>query len=268
MNPWKLDYWQSGEYQVVREKLDEEEHLGFVVNPERKSLFKALAAIPMERVRVAIIGQDPYPDSRMATGFAFSIPSDVPSREFPPTLGNIFDEYERDLHYPRPTNGDLSKWVAQGVLLWNAIPSCRKGSSLSHDWPGREWDYLTREIVRRLSVQSIVFVFLGSVAQRFASDIEEDSGSEVIITSHPSPRGSLKAKHPFKGSRIFTTINDKLCSLGMTPIDWRLDDAAGESNLPRTDVVGGRILPNITGEALGGLKGKASPNLYVPNNGV
>lgn len=266
-NVWGLDFWQSGEYQVVRENLDDDEKAGFTINPPRKSLFKALSVTPQRMVRVAIIGQDPYPETRFATGLAFSIPESVPATEFPPTLRCIFDEYESDTGYPRPTSGDLSKWADQGVLLWNAIPSCRAGASLSHDWPGREWDYLTREIVRRLSSQSIVFAFLGGTARRFVDAVEEDSGSVVIQTSHPSPRGSLNSKTPFRGSRLFTTINDKLCGLGIPPIDWRLDDSSGEGKLQRPGVVGGSVLPNITGADLGGQQRKVKPNLYVPDQG-
>lgn len=268
MNPWGLDYWNSGEYQVVREKLDDDEAAGFTINPPRKSMFKALSATPERMVRVAIIGQDPYPDSRFSTGIAFSIPREFGVGEFPPTLRTILDEYTEDTGYPRPDHGDLSKWTAQGVLLWNAIPSTRSGHSLSHDFPGREWEYLTREIVRRLSANGIVFAFLGSVARRFVQDVAPDGGSVVIETSHPSPRGSLKSKTPFRGSRLFTTINDKLCSIGCQPIDWRLDDATSSSILPPSDVGGGKVLPNVTGYELGGLEGKVKPNLYVPESAL
>lgn len=228
--PWTLDFWKSGEYQVVRENLDDEQKAGFRINPERKSMFKALSLTPMEQVRVAIIGQDPYPQHDLATGLAFSVPKDIAGHRLPPTLRSIFDEYCSDLGYPRPSNGDLSQWAANGVLLWNAIPSCREGCSLSHDWPGREWDYLTREIVGKLSRQSIVFAFLGSTARRFVADVDDTSGSVVIQTSHPSPRGSLSSRTPFRGSRLFSTINDKLIGLGMKPIDWRLEDAKPSAN--------------------------------------
>lgn len=249
-NPWSLDYWQSGEYQVVRENLDDDEKLGYTVNPPRKSLFEALRRVPQRDVRVAIIGQDPYPDSRMATGMAFSIPRGFQSHEFPPTLKSIFDEYESDLGYSRPSHGDLSRWAAQGVLLWNAIPSCRAGHSLSHDWPGREWDYLTAEIVRKLSSQSIVFAFLGSVARRHLEHVDPSSGSAVILTSHPSPRGSLNSRTPFRGSRLFSTINARLVERAIPTIDWRLDDVEAKPPVSETPVSGsGVVRPNL-GDAL------------------
>lgn len=243
MNPWALDFWKSGEYQVVRENLDDDEKTGFRINPERKSLFKALSLTPIERVRCVLVGQDPYPQHDFATGLAFSIPRRFKPEHFPPTLKSIFDEYCSDLGYPRPSHGDLTKWAENGVLLWNAIPSCREGSSLSHDWPGREWEYLTHEIISKLSKQSIVFAFLGGTARRFVADVAADSGSVVIETSHPSPRGSLNSRTPFRGSRLFSTINDKLIGLGMKPVDWRLDEA---SPVSQTQLQGtGVVRPNL-----------------------
>jgi len=245
MNPWSLDFWKSGEYQVCMERMDDDQKAGFTINPPRSRMFEALSRVPQRDVRVCIVGQDPYPDSRMATGLAFSLPREFQPREFPPTLRCVFDEYCEDLGYPRPSHGDLSKWASNGVLLWNAIPSCRAGHSLSHDWSGQEWSYLTREIVRRLSTQSIVFAFLGSVARRFVADVDPSFGSAVIQTSHPSPRGSMNSRTPFRGSRLFSTINDKLVGLNMNPVDWRLD--VETSDTPHTTPVGGTgvVRPNL-----------------------
>ncbi len=248
-NPWTLDYWKSGEYQVAREKLDDEQSAGYRINPPRADLFRALSLCPEAKVRVAIIGQDPYPDPRFATGLAFSIPRHFSQKEFPSTLRCIYDEYHSDLGYPCPSHGDLSGWGRQGVLLWNAIPSCRAGVSLSHDWPGREWEYLTREIVQRLSSRSCVLAFLGSVAQRFVGDVDETSGAVVIKTSHPSPRGSLNSRSPFRGSRLFSTINDRLVEAGMEPVDWKVEDEDRKDAPPK----GGNILQNVTGAELPGL---------------
>lgn len=215
-----LDFWKSGEWQVIEEKLDDLKKAGQTVNPERKALFAALDATPFEKVKAVIIGQDPYPTSAFATGIAFSIPKEF--KRFPPTLNMVFDEYESDLHYPRPKSGDLHLWCEQGVLLWNAIPTCTAGKSLSHkNW--FEWDFLTQEIFRRLSGRGIVFCFLGSIAGARASYVVDDSKSAIIKVSHPSPRGIMFSKNPFTGSRMFTTINDKLCELGTEPIDWRLE---------------------------------------------
>lgn len=224
--PWKLNYWQTGEWQVVNERLKDMEKAHVRYNPRRVDLFRSLSALPLSSVRVAIIGQDPYPQSQYATGQAFSIPRDIETTSFPPTLNTILKEYCSDLHYPLPLCGDLSEWGRRGVLLWNAVPSCRAGESLSHDWD--EYSFLTKEIITKLSDKGgVVFAFLGSVARRYVSDVDPTKNA-VVVTSHPSPRGQLHSKVPFTGSRLFSTINDKLADLGQTTIDWRLPDAKGD----------------------------------------
>lgn len=225
MKLWGLDYWNSGEWQVVDERLKAMEKQNARIgsdgyNPGRKSLFKALQIISPGEVRVAIIGQDPYPTSALATGVAFSIPTGIKRDVFPPTLNTFLKEYSSDLGYDFPNSGSLEQWSTQGVLLWNAIPSCTSGRSLSHDWT--EYSYLTGEIVRRLSQRGIVFAFLGQVARRFVQEVSL-ANNKVIVTSHPSPRGNMNSKSPFTGSRLFSTINDKLVSNGQKPVDWRLD---------------------------------------------
>lgn len=183
--------------------------------PARKDLFRALKLIKPEDVRVAIVGQDPYPTYGDATGVAFSVPE---GRRIPPTLANIFDEYCSDLHYPRPTSGNLEVWCQRGVLLWNAIPSCTEGQPGSHRWP--EWELLTREILSLLNVSgSTVFVTLGAVARSYSSCL---TNSTIIQLSHPAPLGVSKGRTPFQGSRLFSTINGKLCDLGEEPVNWRL----------------------------------------------
>lgn len=221
---WDLDYFNSGEWQVCDERLrlldQRNRNVGIDgFNPGRKSLFRALQITPEEKVRVALIGQDPYPTSVFATGVAFSVPESVRVENFPPTLQLLLKEYSSDLGHHIPCSGNLERWSMQGVLLWNAIPSCAQGRSLSHDWT--EYSYLTREIVRRLSARGIVFAFLGQVARRFLEDVDLRNNA-VVVTSHPSPRGNINSKNPFTGSRIFSTINDKLVNNGQQPVDWRL----------------------------------------------
>lgn len=222
---WDLDYFNSGEWQVCDERLKKLERKGKAIssdgfNPGRKSLFRSLQLVPEEKVRVAIIGQDPYPASAFSTGVAFSIPSSFKQGDFPPTLNIFLKEYSSDLGYDLPHQGCLEQWSnTSDVLLWNAIPSCLPGRSMSHDWT--EYSYLTKEIVRRLSKRGIVFAFLGQVARRFLEDVSL-SNNEVIVTSHPSPRGNMNSKSPFTGSRLFSTINVKLVNNGQDRIDWRL----------------------------------------------
>lgn len=215
--PWPhLNFWNSGEWQVVEERLNDLDKRRVAYSPGKAKLFAALDETPMDNVRVAIIGQDPYPQLRFATGVAFSIPADL--KEYPSSLVNIFTEYSNDLHYPYPSTGCLDQWCRRGVLLWNAVPSCLAGKPGSQRWS--EWDFLTKEIVEKLNEKGIVFIFLGAIAREFKK--YTDDRSAVIEASHPSPLGVLSKKTPFFGSRIFTTANIKLVEQGLAPIDWRL----------------------------------------------
>jgi uracil-DNA glycosylase len=214
----EMKFWDIGEFQAIEEGLDDLDKAKIVYNPERDKIFAALDACPFLKTRVAIFGQDPYPNHEDATGLAFSVP---PKRKFPPTLVSIFNEYHNDLGLPVPKSGSLTDWADQGVLLWNVIPTCEANKSLSHEgW--LEWRFLTDEIISSLCNRNVkpVLVFLGGRARSFVKEVPE--GIKVIETSHPSPRGSLHSKVPFSGSRIFSRINDALCELDQKPIDWRL----------------------------------------------
>jgi len=223
-NSWdKLDYWNSGEWQVVQERLDDIDKSHDLYNPRRELMFAALDATPFSKVKVAIYGQDPYPDRSCACGLAFSIPTGTIAAGLqpPPTFNTLVAEYVDDLHYPSPSSTSLMLWAERGVLLWNAIPSCDKGKSLSHDWP--EWALLTKEITTRLSDKGdVVFVFCGGVARRSVKDVNLEHNS-VLEVSHPSPRASRNSIYPFRGSRIFSTVNDRLTQKHrLNPINWKL----------------------------------------------
>ena len=212
---WALNYFKSGEWQVVEERLndlDRNRKSGedYAYSPCRSNLFAALHAISPGQVRVGFVGQDPYPNPRNANGLAFSVFPSVTN--YPPTLENIIREYQDDLGFPEPHNGDLSPWVGQGVLLWNAYPSVQVGKPGSHHW--EEWTYLTKELLDRLSSQGVILVYFGRVAQSFAIPGYE----RQLFTSHPSPLG---AKYGFKGSRIFSRIND-MVPPWVEQINWRL----------------------------------------------
>lgn len=211
-----LKYWSTGEWDVAQERLDK---CG-AYNPSMDNMFKSLLECPYPDVRVIIVGQDPYPNHLDATGLAFSVPA---NRRIPPTLANILNEYVCDLHLPHPATGDLTPWCAEGVLLWNAIPSCETNKSMSHDW--EEWKFLTKEIIEKASAKGCVCVFLGAVARRFSVDVNPIS--ICLEYSHPSPRGAQKGIHPFVGSRIFTTINSHLNRMGLGYVDWNLGGSRG-----------------------------------------
>lgn len=217
MTTWDdLKFWKTGEWQVMQERLDDWDARKIKYCPKREFVFASLDEVPLTEVKVLILGQDPYPDPKYATGVAFSIPPNV--KKFPPTLDMIFKEYVNDLHYDYPTSGDLRPWLRQGVLLSNSIPTCYEGDSLSHNYP--EWTTFTRELVETVSRFEIVCCFLGSIAREHAKYC--DNASKVIEASHPSPRGNRFGKQPFIGSRIFSRINAELKTLGKTPINWRL----------------------------------------------
>jgi uracil-DNA glycosylase len=215
MKSWdELDFWSSGEWQVIQEKLDELDQKGIAYCPSRENIFAALDATTFERTKVVFVGQDPYPAPTHATGCAFDVPTVI--RDYPPTLANILSEYQSDLHYPTPSSGNLRRWTDQGVLLWNAIPTCEARKSLSHDWT--EWEWLTKEIIEKTIAE--VFVFFGALSRKFVEFVPEDK--EIICVSHPSPRGCKSGNNPFIGSRVFSTVNARLCEQGLSPIDWRL----------------------------------------------
>ena len=209
-NDWhSLLYWDTGEWQVIEERLNETEYC-----PSGSVLFHALQSVDLGSCRCAIVGQDPYPELRHCTGRAFETPREL--KELPASLVNIFKEYEDDMRYPAPKNGDLTQWVNQGVLLWNAYPSCAQGKPGSHHW--EEWTWLTKEILEKLNAKKdpVVFIFLGRVAANFSKYVDK---SRTITTSHPSPLG---VTHGFRGSKIFSRTNALLSDLGQKPIVWLL----------------------------------------------
>jgi len=216
LSKWNLKFFDSGEWQVIEERLRDRLEQGIVDNPDRGNLFAALEAVSPEKVNVVILGQDPYPSQDMATGIAFSIPGNAVN--YPPTLLNIFKEYSQDLGLPFPSSGSLKPWAARGVLLWNVIPTCQAGLPASHrDW--WEWYFLTQEIVEKCNEQGAVVVCLGSFARTFVNNYPSD---RLFTFSHPSPLAALKGSRPFLGSRLFSQVNAKLVELGQDPIDWRL----------------------------------------------
>lgn len=209
-----LSWWDCGEYQVTEERLDDLDVSGQTYCPGSSNVYRALDCTPFSEVKVAFIAQDPYPNPKFATGLALSIPASL--RKYPPSLDIVYQELQSDLRITRK-NGSLEGWAEQGVLLWNSIPTCLAFKSLSHDWT--EWEYLTKEIVERLSVKGIVFVFIGSRARNYAKFVTPEN-NVVIEVGHPSPRGNHSARIPFTGCRLFSTVNDALGRLALGTIDW------------------------------------------------
>lgn len=190
-----------------------DEYSCYEVYPEEKNIFNALNHIPFDKVKVVIIGQDPYHEPRQAQGLSFSVPEDV---DIPPSLVNIMKEIESDLNISCIKNGNLERWACQGVLLLNTVLTVRRGQANSHKDKG--WEILTRKIIELLGKRKepIVFLLWGSFAQSFAPLIE--SQHLVLKAPHPSP---LSAYRGFLGCKHFSKCNEFLSSHNLTPIDWR-----------------------------------------------
>lgn len=182
---------------------------GWLPGPDR--LFAALQAISPDRVRVVILGQDPYPTPGHANGLAFAVAPDV---ALPRSLRNIFAELGDDLG-AQPVNGDLTPWAEQGVLLLNTSLSVPRGQAGAH--AGWGWDRLARQVVADAQNHGpLAFLLWGGHAQKALAGLPRPQDL-VIATAHPSP---LSARRGFFGSRPFSRINDWLASQGRPPIDW------------------------------------------------
>ena len=181
--------------------------------PPAGQIFRAFDLCPFDKVRVVIIGQDPYHDYNQAHGLCFSVQEGVPA---PPSLLNIYKELQRDLAKPIPNSGDLTHWAEQGVLLLNATLTVEAHKAGSHQ--GKGWEELTDAAIQALNNQrsNIVFMLWGSYAQRKGQFI--DRKRHLVLTAvHPSP---LSAYRGFIGCGHFSKANDYLLQHGLSPINW------------------------------------------------
>ena len=181
--------------------------------PPAGQIFRAFDLCPFDKVRVVIIGQDPYHDVNQAHGLCFSVQDGVPA---PPSLVNIYKELQRDLGKPIPTSGNLTHWAEQGVLLLNATLTVEAHRAGSHQ--GKGWEELTDAAIQALNNQreNIVFMLWGSYAQRKGQFI--DRKRHLVLTAvHPSP---LSAYRGFIGCGHFSQANTYLQQHGQSPIAW------------------------------------------------
>ena len=188
-----------------------------VCYPPAKLIFHAFDACPFDKVRVVILGQDPYHEPGQAEGWAFSVPEGV---RIPPSLENIYKELPRDLGKPVPTSGHLESWVNQGVLLLNATLTVEAHHAGSHQ--GKGWEEFTDAIIRAVNEQDrpIVYLLWGRPAQMKKSMLTNPE--HLILTApHPSP---LSAYRGFFGCRHFSQTNDFLEKNGIEPIDWQIEN--------------------------------------------
>ena len=181
--------------------------------PRAGNIFRAFDKCPFDKLKVVIIGQDPYHGEGQANGLCFSVADGIP---FPPSLQNIFQEVSSDLNRPVPASGNLDRWAEQGVLLLSAVLTVRAHEAASH--AGRGWETFTDAVVRAIAErkQGIVYLLWGSYAQRKGA-IADPARNCILKAVHPSP---LSAYRGFIGCRHFSQANAYLRSQGKAEIEW------------------------------------------------
>ena len=190
-----------------------EEYATHRIYPRGSNIFRAFDKCPFDRLKVVIIGQDPYHGPNQAHGLCFSVADGVPH---PPSLQNIFKEVAADIGTPIPTSGNLDRWAEQGVLLLNAVLTVREHEAASH--AGRGWERFTDAVVRAISEhkQGVVYMLWGSYAQKKGA-IADPARNCILKAVHPSP---LSAYRGFLGCKHFSKANEYLLSQGESPIQW------------------------------------------------
>ena len=215
---WKTvlaDELKKPYFEKLKEFVDKEraEHKVF---PPEADVFNAFRLTPNEKVKVLLLGQDPYHDDGQAHGLCFSV---RPGVKPPPSLVNVFKELHHDLGCAIPNNGYLVPWAEQGVMLLNAVLTVRAHKPTSHKNHG--WETFTDNVIRALDgrPRPLVFLLWGAYAQKKIKLIDTDR-HRIVTAAHPSPLSFKK----FLGSKCFSAVNKALEDLGETPIDWQLPD--------------------------------------------
>ena len=208
---YKKPYYRKLYNTVVKEYKEQQ------VFPKSGDIFKAYDLCPFHKLKVVILGQDPYHNVGQAQGLSFSVQKGIP---FPPSLQNIFKELQDDLSCPFPKSGDLSHWAEQGVLLLNTVLTVRAHQAFSHRGIG--WEEFTDATIRAIEEKEepVVYILWGSPAQKKRAMIHQKKRL-ILAAPHPSP---LSAYRGFFGSRPFSKCNAYLEQEGLSPIDWRLSD--------------------------------------------
>lgn len=190
-----------------------EEYASREIFPPGRNIFRAFDLCPLDKLKVVIIGQDPYHGPGQANGLCFSVGEGVP---FPPSLRNILQEVHDDVGSPIPTSGELERWAEQGVLLLNAVLTVRAHEAASH--AGRGWERFTDAVVKAVAErkEGIVYMLWGSYAQKKGA-IADPTKNLILRSVHPSP---LSAYRGFFGCRHFSQANDYLESMGKSSIHW------------------------------------------------
>ena len=202
-------------FQHIIQHLKTERSQGKIIYPPGGYIFNAFNTTPVDKVKVVILGQDPYHGPNQAHGLCFSVQNGVPP---PPSLINIFKELKEDIGVDIPYAGNLTKWAQQGVFLLNASLTVRAGEPMSHAKIG--WAQFTDTVIKTISdqLQHVVFLLWGKFAQEKRVLIDE-SRHFILKAAHPSP---LSAYNGFFGCRHFSKANAYLMSKGLDPVDWSL----------------------------------------------
>lgn len=205
---FKLPYLKN-----LRKFLESENAKGKVIFPPSCQIFQAFNLCPYSKVKVVILGQDPYHGINQAHGLAFSVNKNV---AIPPSLQNIYKELSSDIKIPIPNHGDLSHWARQGVLLLNNVLTVEQAKAASHQKKG--WEQFTKKVISLLALEkkNLVFILWGKAALEKAKEI--DTRKHLIISSaHPSP---LSVYRGFFGHRPFSQTNEYLVKNNISPIQW------------------------------------------------
>lgn len=189
------------------------EYASTTVFPAGRNIFRAFDKCPLDRLKVVIIGQDPYHGEGQANGLCFSVSEGVP---FPPSLQNILKEVYDDTGAEMPSSGELDRWAEQGVLLLNAVLTVRAHEAASH--AGKGWERFTDAVVRAIAErkEGVVYMLWGNYAQKKGA-IADPERNLILRAVHPSP---LSAYRGFFGCRHFSMANDYLVKQGKEPINW------------------------------------------------
>lgn len=205
----------SKEYFITLKQFLLEEKQTQTIYPKGNEIFAAFNHTPFDKVKVVILGQDPYHGTGQAHGLSFSVPEGIKP---PPSLVNIYKELNSDINFQIPKHGNLTKWTEQGVLLLNATLTVRANQAGSHQKKG--WEYFTDCVIKKISEQkqNVIFLLWGRYAQAKESLI--DSSKHFILkAAHPSP---FSAYNGFMGCKHFSKTNELLKKNNLTEIDWSL----------------------------------------------
>ena len=203
------------DYFSILNQFLKQEYKEQTIFPEKKLIFNALNSLPFNKVKVVIIGQDPYHGKGQAHGLSFSVTEGIKT---PPSLVNIFKEIESDLKINNHGKGDLTKWAKQGVLLLNATLTVRENTAGSHQNKG--WEQFTDQIISTISEErkDLVFLLWGKFAQNKTKLIDKNK-HHILMSSHPSPLSSYRG---FLGCKHFSECNNILKRENKTEINWQL----------------------------------------------